>query len=69
MVGYCMSVWPYFHEPRRVKIQHKSAISNCLLTHQIIGASLSEPHTSVTALRTHVCIRPCLDRPLTVNFK
>ena len=56
MAGYCMSVWPYFHEPRRVKIQHKSAISNCLLTHQIIGASLSEPHTSVTALRTHVCI-------------
>ena len=25
-----------------------------------IGASLSEPHTSVTALRTHVCIYACL---------
>ena len=39
----------------------------------LIGVSLSEPHTSVTALRTHVCIYACLfvclDRPLTVNFK
>ena len=35
----------------------------------IIGASLSEPHTSVTALSTCVCIYACLDRPLTVNFK
>ena len=35
----------------------------------IIGASLSEPHTSVTALRMRVCIYACLDRPLTVNFK
>ena len=39
----------------------------------IFGASLSEPHTSVTALRTRVCIYirlfVCLDRPLTVNFK
>ena len=26
----------------------------------IIGASLSEPHTSVTALRKCVCIRACL---------
>ena len=26
-------------------------------TSDIFGASLSEPHTSVTALRTHVCIR------------
>ena len=38
----------------------------------IIGASLSEPHTSVTALCTHVCMLVCLlvglDRPLTVNF-
>ena len=33
----------------------------------LIGASLSEPHTSVTALRTRVYL--CLDRPLAVNFK
>ena len=38
-----------------------------------IGASLSEPHTSVTALRTSACmlvrLYACLNRPLTVNFK
>ena len=38
-----------------------------------LGASLSEPHTSVTALRTcvcmFVCLLACLDQPLTVNFK
>jgi len=38
----------------------------------IIGASLSEPHTSVTSLRTRVCIYACLlaclDGPLTGNF-
>ena len=27
---------------------------------EIIGASLSEPHTNVTALRKCVCIRACL---------
>ena len=27
----------------------------------VIGASLSEPHTSVTALRTCVCIWPATD--------
>ena len=37
-------------------------------TSAIIGASLSEPHTSGTALRRCVCIQPCL-RPYTVNFK
>ena len=37
--------------------------------HIIIGASLSEPHTSVTALRTCVSIYLSMDRPLTVNFK
>ena len=37
-------------------------VSNCV----IIGASLSEPHTSMTSLRT--CMS-CLDRPLTINFK
>ena len=41
-----------------------SSVSSCL-----IGASLSEPHTSVTSLRTCVCMFACLDRPLTVNFK
>ena len=38
----------------------------------IFGASLSEPHTSVTALHTCVCIYlsiyACLDRPLTENL-
>jgi len=44
---------------------------------KLIGASLNEPHTSMTALHTHVCIYVlcllvsffCLDRPLTVTFK
>ena len=34
----------------------------------IIGASLSEPHASVTALAEVVCMYVCL-RPYTVNFK
>ena len=34
----------------------------------IIGASLSEPHTSVTALAEVVCMYVCLG-PYTVNFK
>ena len=33
----------------------------------VIGVSLSEPHTSVTALRTRVYLST--DRPLTINFK
>ena len=38
---------------------------------QIIGASLSKPHTSVTALRMRVSVYLAMDRPLTctVNFK
>ena len=36
---------------------------------KVIGASRSEPHTSVTALHTCVCIYACLDRPLTEKFK
>ena len=38
---------------------------------EIFGVSLSELHTSVTALRTCVygCLLACLDRPLTINFK
>ena len=38
----------------------------------IIGASMSEPHISVTALRMCVCMLACLLaclRPYTVNFK
>ena len=35
----------------------------------LVGASLSELHTSVTALHMWVCMLVCLDRPLTVNFK
>ena len=48
------------------------AFKELLLTF-LIGASLSEPHTSVTALSTRVCIWPdiyaCLDWPLTRNLK
>ena len=41
-----------------------------LITHTIIiGASLSEPHTSVTALLTRVYVGLSMDRPHTVNFK
>ena len=37
---------------------------------RLIGVSLSEPHTSVTALCTCVCILVCWFGPtLTVNFK
>ena len=35
------------------------------LAGRIIGASLNEPHTSVTALRTRVCIYACLLGPTT----
>ena len=38
----------------------------------IIGASVSEPHTSVTALRTCICMLACLLVclwPCTINFK
>ena len=37
--------------------------------HLIIGASLSEPHTSVTALRTRMSVYLAMDRPLAGNFK
>ena len=50
-----------------------SLISIALKFWDLIGASLSELHTSVTGLRKCVCIYACtfvcLDRPLTVNFK
>ena len=39
---------------------------------EVIGASMSEPHISVTALHTCVCMLVCLLaclRPYTVNFK
>ena len=39
-----------------------------VLVHYIIGASLSEPHTSGTSLRKCVNVRACL-LPYTVNFK
>ena len=50
---------------------HRMRLSPGTLRDPIIGASLSEPHTSVTALRTRVylCAYACLDRPLTGNFK
>jgi len=37
-------------------------------THSFIGASLSEPHTSVISLHPCVCMFACLDRPLTANL-
>ena len=40
-----------------------------LFSYPVIGASLSEPHTSMTSLRMRVRIYACLDRPLTVNFE
>jgi len=38
-------------------------------TPSIIGASLSEPHTSVTAFAEVVCMYVCFLQPYTVNFK
>ena len=42
-----------------------------LVLYLLVGASLSEPHTSVTSLCPCVCmfacLLACLDRPLTVN--
>ena len=34
----------------------------------VIGASLSEPHTSVSSMHTCVCMFACLDQPLIVNY-
>ena len=43
-------------------------IPNCLLEMILIGASLSEPHTSVTALQDAcVCLSVCV-WPYTENF-
>ena len=39
----------------------------CVLLAIVIGASLSKPHTSGTALHSCVCV--CLDQPLTINCK
>ena len=44
---------------------HECCVHKLML---FIGASLSEPHTSVIALCTCVSIYPSMDRPLTVNF-
>ena len=52
-------------------IESVDSICRIAQTHNIIGASLSEPHTSVTSLHLCVCmfarLLACLDRPLTVN--
>ena len=45
------------------KLRHKAASPK-----QVIGASLSEPYTSVTAFVEVVCMSVC-PRPYTVNFK
>ena len=48
MAGYCTSVRLYFHEPQASEntAQECNIQPYCLLNHQIIGASVSEPHTS-----------------------
>ena len=38
----------------------------CVLLARVIGASLSEPHTSRTAF--HSCVYVCLDQPLTIKL-
>ena len=43
-------------------------IQNVLNVARLLGASLSEPHTSGTALQKYVYLRACL-RPYTINFK
>ena len=48
------------------KVTHQHTA--CKLFFLIIGASLSEPHTSMTALVEVVCMYVCL-RPYTINFK
>ena len=64
--------------PNQPTTQHVSLVCNSILNellrwysemHWVVGVILSEPHTSMTALRTRVCMLVGLDRPLTVNFK
>ena len=40
--------------------------ASALIMCTIMGASLSEPHTSVTSLRACVCMLACVDRPHTL---
>ena len=48
--------------------RNKASTASKVRVHtEIIGVSLSEPHTSKTALRVCVCILVCL-WPCTVNF-
>ena len=59
-------------EERRKGREKGRKKSNSLLSTLLIGASLSEPHTNVTALHTCVCMYVCLSvclRPYTENFK
>ena len=49
--------------------RHLIQIGNTLHDRKLIGASLSEPHTSVTYDSACVCLFVCLDLALTVNFK
>ena len=44
---------------------HWPSTQPSLLCSTVIRASLSKPHTSVTALHTHVCIYACLFGPTT----
>ena len=48
--------------------EHNNNSSVSSKKYGVIGASLSEPHTSVTAFAEVVCLYVCL-RPYTVNFK
>ena len=54
------------HNPRNEKAG--KALENAMF-HELIRASLSEPHTSGTALRKCVCIILVCLRPYTMNVK
>ena len=40
---------------------------NTQTQHHEVGANLNKPHTSVTSLRTCVCMFACLDQPQILN--
>ena len=54
--------------PRLLVGGEKKSLVYTVRTCNLIGASLSEPHTSVTALRTRVSIYLSMDRPPTFIF-
>ena len=50
-----------------MSIHNKIPVQKCVRWPGIIGANLSEPHTSVTALCMHVCMLVCLFGPTTYH--